>query len=71
MVYTLSSMAVLNRRDSKRPLISNINDLPDFDEMEAQDVVLWWETHEVTAAVLAQLPEGNLEEDLIDLRARD
>lgn len=58
---------VINRRDLKRPLISDLRDLPDFDSMDAEDVVLWWETHEVTAEVLAQLPEGDLEADLAEL----
>ena len=59
---------VINRRDLKRPLVSDSADLPDFDSMDAEAVVLWWETHEVTAEVLAQLPEGDLEADLAELR---
>lgn len=58
---------VLNRRDLKRPLISSIEDLPDFDNMEENAVIEWWETHEVTAEVLAALPEGDLEADLKEL----
>ena len=55
------------RRD-QRPLISDSADLPDFDNMNAEAVVLWWETHGVTPEVLAQLPEGDLEADLAELR---
>ncbi len=58
---------VLNRRDLKRPLITCVEDLPNFDDMEAEDVVLWWETHEVSAEVLAALPEGDLKADLTDV----
>lgn len=56
-----------NRRD-QRPLISDSADLPDFDNIDTEAVVLWWETHEVTAEVLAQLPEGDLEADLAEFR---
>ena len=55
---------VLNRRDLKRPLITSVDDLPDFDTMEEDAVIHWWETHEVTPEVLAALPEGDLEADL-------
>jgi hypothetical protein len=58
---------VLNRRDLKRPLITSIEDLPDFDDMEADEVITWWETHEVTPEVLAALPEGDLKADLTDV----
>jgi len=57
----------INRRD-QRSSISDSADLPDFDNMDAEAVVLWWETHEVTSEVLAQLPEGDLEADLAELR---
>lgn len=59
---------VINRRDLKRPLITDVSDLPDFDCMDAEDVVLWWETHEVTAEVLSQLPEGDLDADIAELQ---
>ena len=55
---------VLNRRDQKRPLISRVKDLPDFDEMGEDEIVDWWETHDVTAEVMDTFPEGDLEEDL-------
>ena len=58
---------VLNRRDLKRPLITSVEALPNFDDMEADEVITWWETHEVTPEVLAALPEGDLEADLKEL----
>ena len=32
--------------------------------MDDDALVLWWETHNVIAEVMARLPEGDLEEDL-------
>ena len=57
------STKVLNRRDQKRPLITRKEDLPDFGEMPEDEFVVWWETHEVSAEVMAAMPEGDLEAD--------
>lgn len=45
-------------------LISRVEDLPDFDTMSEDDIVTWWETHDVTAEVMSSFPEGNIEEDM-------
>ena len=57
------STKILNRRDQKRPLITCKEDLPDFGEMPEDEFVVWWETHEVSAEVMAAMPEGDLEAD--------
>ena len=58
---------VLNRRDQKRPCITRIEDLPNFDEMPEDELAAWWENHEVSAEVIAAMPEGDLEADLKEL----
>lgn len=54
----------LSQPDSKRPLISRVEDLPDFDAMSEEALIEWWETHDVTAEVMSTFPEGDIEEDL-------
>lgn len=61
------STKVLNWRDQKRPLITRQEDLPDFGEMPEDEFVTWWETHEVSAEVMAAMPEGDLEADLREM----
>ena len=61
------STKVLNRRDQKRPLITRKEDLPDFGEMPEEEFVVWWETHEVSAEVMAAMLEGDLEADLKEM----
>ena len=61
------SSEVLNRRDQKRPFINRIEDLPNFDDMSTEEWVAWWEGHEVSAEVMAAMPEGDLEADLREM----
>ena len=56
--------AVFNQRDVTKALIDRLEDLPDFELMTEDEFEAWWLTHEVSADVLEQLPEGNLENDL-------
>ena len=55
---------VFNQRDEVKTLVSCVEDLPDFELMTDDEFEQWWLTHEVSADVLEQLPEGNLEDDL-------
>lgn len=47
--------------------VSRIEDVPDFDAMSAEEVVAWFETHELTYELDRQLfpdEDGDLEADL-------
>ena len=50
---------VLNRRDRSHKVITNLEDLPDFDAMSDDEVATWWECNEVSAEVLTLLEDSN------------
>ncbi len=54
---------VLNRRDTEHKVITDPNDLPDFDLMADDEVTAWWERHEVSAEILASLENTGEEID--------
>ena len=48
---------VANRRDTNHEVITNLEDLPNFDLMTDDEVTEWWERHEVSAEILATLED--------------
>ena len=47
----------INRRDTDHEVITNLEDLPNFDLMTDDEVVEWWEHNEVSAEILATLED--------------
>ena len=47
----------LNRRDTEKEVVSNLEDLPNFDLMSDDEVTQWWEHNEVSAEILATLED--------------
>ena len=62
--------AVFNQRDAVKTFVNRFEDLPDFALMTDDESEQWWLTHEVSAEVLEQLPEGDLEEDLAIIQGK-
>jgi len=58
-VNTISD--IVNRRDVNHKVITNFEDLPDFDAMSDDEVAHWWELNEISAEILTLL-EDNGEE---------
>ena len=54
---------VINRRDTDHEVITNLEDLPNFDLMNDDEVAEWWEHNEVSAEVLATLEDTGEEID--------
>ena len=54
---------VLNRRDTEHRVITDPEDLPNFDLMSDDEVAAWWERHEVSAEILASLEDTGEEID--------
>ena len=54
---------VLNRRDRNHKVITNLEELPDFDAMSDDEVVAWWECNEVSAEILTLLEDSGEEID--------
>ncbi len=54
---------VLNRRDTEHRVITDPEDLPNFDLMSDDEVMAWWERHEVSAEILASLEDTGEEID--------
>ncbi len=54
---------VLNRRDTHHKVITDPEDLPNFDLMSDDEVTAWWERHEVSAEILASLEDTGEEID--------
>ena len=54
---------VLNRRDTEHRVITDPEDLPNFDLMSDDEVATWWERNEVSAEILASLEDTGEEID--------
>ena len=48
---------VLNRRDTNHRVITDFEDLPNFDLMSDDEVTAWWEHNEVSAEILVTLED--------------
>ena len=53
----------INRRDTDHEVITNLEDLPNFDLMTDDEITAWWERHEVSAEILATLEDTGEEID--------
>ncbi len=54
---------VLNRRDTEHRVITDPEDLPNFDLMSDDEVTAWWERNEVSSEILASLEDTGEEID--------